>query len=324
MMPSSTGTGFSSENVIFDASYTAGDGRRQVAACVARIQPSGYSLYQEHDLDSQWRIIDALHRHTSVPVPRIIAHDTEQSAWLGQPFFVMERITGEAAGDSPPYTVKGWLADAPPEQRRNVYERGLAVLADIHRADWKTLGLDFLLGSTINPVGLASQMDHDEQFLEWVAHGRELPLCAEAVRWLRQHVPDDDELVLNWGDARLGNMLFRDFVPVAVLDWEMATLSPHSADLGWWIVFNRIHTEGIGRANLPGIPHDDEAVAIYEGISGRTVHHLQFYQVRAALRAALLLVRYSDHLVASGAISADAERTPARPAMVVLERLLST
>ena len=29
-----------------------------------------------------------------------------------------------------------------------------------------------------------------------------------------------------WGDARVGNVLYRDFEPVAVLDWEMVTLGP--------------------------------------------------------------------------------------------------
>src|SRR5690606_37754963 len=110
--------------------------------------------------------------------------------------------------------------------------------------------------------------------------------------------------------------------PVAVLDWEMATLCPRSADVGWWLVFNMIHSEGIGRPSLDGIPADDEAVSMYERAAGRDVRDLRFYEVRAALRAALLLTRYTDHLVASGAVSPDADRTPATPALVVLERLL--
>ena len=61
---------------------------------MARVLPDGYTLYQDHDLESQWRVIDALHRPTSVPVPRIVAHDAVDGTWLGQPCFVMERIDG--------------------------------------------------------------------------------------------------------------------------------------------------------------------------------------------------------------------------------------
>jgi aminoglycoside phosphotransferase (APT) family kinase protein len=117
-------------------------------------------------------------------------------------------------------------------------------------------------------------------------------------------------------------MLFRDFEPVAVLDWEMVTVSPRGADLGWWLVFNMIHTIGIGRSIPDGIPDDAEAVAHYTRVMGRPVRDLLFYEVRAALRAALLLVRYGDHLVSTGVLAADAPRTPATPALVVLERLL--
>ena len=38
--------------------------------------------------------------------------------------------------------------------------------------------------------------------------------------------------MLSWGDARIGNVLYRDFEPVAVLDWEMAALGPPELDVG--------------------------------------------------------------------------------------------
>ena len=38
--------------------------------------------------------------------------------------------------------------------------------------------------------------------------------------------------MLSWGDSRIGNVMYRDFAPVAVLDWEMAPLGPRELDLG--------------------------------------------------------------------------------------------
>ena len=45
--------------------------------------------------------------------------------------------------------------------------------------------------------------------------------------------------MVSWGDARIGNMMYRDFEPVAVLDWEMAGLGPRELDLGWMIFLHR-------------------------------------------------------------------------------------
>jgi aminoglycoside phosphotransferase (APT) family kinase protein len=317
------GTGFSSDTVVFDAAWRGPDGPVD-GSFVARLRPTGYTLYQEHDLEKQWRVIDALHRHTAVPVPPIVGHDTSADSPLGQPFFVMERVEGRAPADAPPYTVAGWLHDAAPTDQSALFERGLEVLARIHAVDWEALGLGPLLrAATSPPVGAARQMDHDEQFLGWVLAGRHLPVFEDAVAWLAGHVPDEPELVLNWGDARLGNILFRDFAPVAVLDWEMVTLGAPEADLAWWIVFMRLHTTGINKPELPGFPSPAETVRKYEALAGRPVGDLHFYEVRAALRAGLLLVRFTDALVANGTLPPDAPKTPYTPAGRVLTDLLA-
>ncbi len=316
------GSGFSSETLLFDATWAGGEG-----AFAARLRPTGYTLYQEHDLDKQWRVIDALHRHTDVPVPRIIGCDTSEPSALGPPFFVMERIDGVAPADAPPYTVAGWLHDATPADQAALYRRSLEVLARIHAVDWGALGLDGVLRATTSPpVGIERQMAHDEQFLEWVRASRALPLFEQAVAWLRDHLPSERDVVLNWGDARLGNILFRAFMPVAVLDWEMVTLGAPEADLAWWNIFNRLHTDGIGKPSLPGFPSTAETLELYERITGRSIARtdMAFYEIRAAVRAGLLLVRFTDALVANGTLPADAPKTPYTPATNVLTRLLDT
>ena len=49
------------------------------------------------------------------------------------------------------------------------------------------------------------------------------------------------------GDARIGNVLYEGFTPVAVLDWEMAALGPRGLDLGW-LVFLHAFFQMIARA----------------------------------------------------------------------------
>lgn len=315
------GTGFSGDTIAFDAVVSEPAGERR-HALVARIQPDSYSLYRDHDLATQWRVIDALGRFSDVPVPAIVAHDTTADNPLGRALFVMERVEGAPAADAPPYTVRGWLHEASPVEQRQVCELGLDALARIHRVDWEQLGLGFLRENAANPVGLRRQHADDEEFLRWASGGRSIAEFAAAIAWLGEHLPDDGPLALSWGDARLGNMLFRDHRPVAVLDWEMVTLADPSADLGWWLVFSQIHTIGIGKPNLPGFPGDDEVVAIYERRSGNAVRDLRFYEVRAALRAGLLLLKYADALVEAGRLDPAAPRQPFTPAVNVLQHLL--
>src|SRR5579859_429412 len=313
-------TGYSCETLLFDATWRE-HGHQRGGAFAARVHPSHYSLFLEHDLDLQWRIMDALGRHTDVPVPRIIGHQTDGSSRLGQPFFVMERVDGAAPADSPPYSVKGWLAEASPRDQRLLYERSLAVLARIDTLDWRAVGLDVLAASA-GRVGIRAQVEGHQAFLAWVAEGRSLPVFEDAFAWLRANVPNDATLALNWGDARIGNILFRDFAPVAILDWEMASLGPPETDLAWWLVFNQIHTAGRGLPNLAGFPSDAEAVDLYEERTGLTVRNLRYYQIWAAFRAALLLFRFNDMLVGTGVLPPDSDRAPHLPAVAVMRSLL--
>ena len=58
--------------------------------------------------------------------------------------------------------------------------------------------------------------------------------------------------MLVWGDSRIGNVLYRDFRPVAVLDWEMATLGPRELDVAWIIFAHMVFQELAGLAGHAG------------------------------------------------------------------------
>ena len=50
-------------------------------------------------------------------------------------------------------------------------------------------------------------------------------------------------------------MMFRDFEPVAVLDWEMAAVGPREIDIGWMVYLHRFLDDIAIQAGLPGMPH---------------------------------------------------------------------
>jgi len=313
-------TGFSSDTLVLDAAWQGGGG-----SFVVRVDPgAANSLYQEHDLDAQWRVIDALARLSDVPVPRIVGHQTDDPWVLGRPFFVMERVDGVAPADSPPFTKSGWVMDATDAERARLHGAGVDVLARIHAVDWQAAGLAFLQNSTANPACVAAAFEHDRGFFDWVVGGRPVPVFAHALAWMERNLPDDPaDPVLSWGDARLGNMLVVGFEPVAVLDWEMVTLAAREADLAWWLVFDRLHTDGIRRPRPGGFLAESQVIERYQQHSGHTVRDLTFYLIRAAYRAGLLLWRFTDLLVQRGDLAPDAPRTPATPGITVLSALLS-
>ena len=60
--------GYSNETIIFDASWRAPSGAEQ-GEFVARVKPTGYSIFPDYDLLMQARVMDILARDTASPVP---------------------------------------------------------------------------------------------------------------------------------------------------------------------------------------------------------------------------------------------------------------
>ena len=92
--------------------------------------------------------------------------------------------------------------------------------------------------------------------------------------WLDEHWPArEGDPVFSWGDARIGNMMFEDFAPVAVLDWEMASVGPREIDLGWMIYIHRFFQDLVEDLGMPGLPHVLRRTAVaayYEQLTGYT------------------------------------------------------
>ncbi|MBN4678874.1 phosphotransferase, partial [Pandoraea nosoerga] len=111
------------------------------------------------------------------------------------------------------------------------------------------------------------------------------PLLQRPFERLQSHWPDDAparEPVLLWGDARVGNVLYRDFQPVAVLDWEMVALGPRELDVAWMIFAHRVFQELAGLATLPGLPEvmrEDDVRATYQALTGVELGDLHWFYV---------------------------------------------
>jgi aminoglycoside phosphotransferase (APT) family kinase protein len=247
---------------------------------------------------------------TSVPVPNVRWLEDDTSL-LGTPFFLMDRIDGSAPPDNPPYAFgSNWLADAQPEQRRKMQAAVVDVLAQLHAIDDAENRFGFLFTAdemAAGPSPLHHKVARTRAWYDWtVASGVRSPLVERGFTWLEEHWPKDvGPTVLSWGDSRVGNVLFRDFEPVAVLDWEMAAVCPREIDLGWLIYAHYIFQDMATAYGLPGVPdflQRDEVAAAYESLTGYTPRDLDFYLTYAALQYAIVFLRTGSRSVHFGEI----------------------
>jgi len=315
-------TGFSNETLLFDASWSE-DGKDLRQGLVARVKATAFQVFPEYDVARQYRVMKILGADGSVPVPRMYGFEADDRV-LGAPFFLMERIAGEVPSDNPPYHAAGWVTEIDAEARGRLWWSGVEALARIHRLDWRSLGLGFLDTPGDAPTPLERQLDYYERFLGWAAGGKPHPLECSALEWLRRHRPRDAEpVVLSWGDSRLGNLMFRESRCVAVLDWEMATLASPVMDLAWWLYFDRHHSEGCDVPRLDGFPSHEETVARYREETGFTTDSLGYYELFAALRFAVIMIRVGQQLIGAGLLPADSDFETNNTATQMLRKVLA-
>jgi aminoglycoside phosphotransferase (APT) family kinase protein len=320
-------SGFSSETLLFDATWQA-DGTERSGRYVVRMRPemSDFPVFPDYDLSLQYRCLDLVRRHDAAPVPAAPWFEPDERH-LGAPFFVMERIEGIAAPDMPPYTFGSWISEASVADRARLQEGVIAILARLHAIDLTDAEVAFLGRPAHGATPLAQHLGYQRWYYEWARDGTRHPLIERVFEWLdARHPPESGPPRLNWGDARIGNVLFRDFTPVAVLDWEMACLGAPEVDLAWGLVMHRFFADLATDLGMPGVPgfwerHD--VVSAYERLAGRRVEHLEFYEVFAALRWGIISTRTSRRAIRDGQMPQPDEPDGLIMHRAMLERMLS-
>jgi aminoglycoside phosphotransferase (APT) family kinase protein len=296
---SAPGNGLSSETALFE--MRAHGQSERYAARLAPL-PDVYPVFQKYDIALQARCMQTVRAHTDAPAPEVGWVELDPQ-WLGTPFLVMKRIDGDAPPDLPPYTFEGWLMDATAEQRAVMQQSSIEVLAQLHTINPERADLAFLERPAHGKTALEQQLGHERAYYEWARADARYPMIERTFAWLDANLPEEGSTVLSWGDARLGNMLYRDFRPVAVLDWEMAGVGPREIDLAWMIFLHAFFADIASRLELPGIPgfmERADVIAAYETASGHTVRNLEWFEVFAALRFAIVSVRTSTRGIAYG------------------------
>ncbi|MGW4846645.1 phosphotransferase family protein [Nocardia brasiliensis] len=317
--------GMSSTTILFDAEWSV-DGRHERGSFVARMAPEAgsFPVFETYDLVTQYQVMSGVAEHTSVPVPGLCWLEEDEEP-LGAPFFVMKRVDGRVPTDNPPYVFVGWLFDATPEQRAQLTANTVEVIAKVHEIPDPALRFPALRGAG---QSLRRHVEAQKAWYRWALadDGFEIPLLERTFDWLEANWPSDPGPdVLSWGDARPGNIIFDEFRPAAVLDWEMAALGPRELDVAWVIFIHRFFQDIATRFEQPGLPdflRRADVVAKYEELTGHTVRDLDWHIVYAALRHGIVMARVKRRMIHFGEDTDTPDRDDYVMHRASLERLL--
>ncbi len=177
------------------------------------------------------------------------------------------------------------------------------------------------------PAGAARQLALWEAKLRSGLRGRRADIFERATQALHATVPSAppaEEVVLSWGDARLGNIIWdpRTGEPLCVTDFEGAAVGERELDLGWWLLADRWMHEGSGAERLDGEPTRPEQVALYERAAGVQVGELGWYELFAAYRFATSVVTVMDRWVRDGKLPDDHTLWRDNPATALVAAIL--
>jgi aminoglycoside phosphotransferase (APT) family kinase protein len=299
-----TDRGLSTETFLFDLQKEGDDGPTTVEQLVFR-RPPANSLYPDYDLTRQVMVMNRL-RDTPITVPTVCWLERDDKD-LGTPYYVMEQLpTIGTASDFPSYHSQGLYFDANPGQRETMWWGCVQAIADVHALDWRSLRLDKLLMPQRGARPLEQVVEYCDELLTWGFPDSKRHELVDAVKWLRDNIYEPEHLVLCWGDSRLSNILYgQEFEVTAVLDWELAYIGDHEADLAWLLFVDWACSEYEGVPRLDGTPSRDETIDRYEQLSGRAVRNLRYNEVLAAVALGIPVSRLETRLRSEGLLTGD-------------------
>ncbi len=296
--------GLSSTSVLFNATWTI-SGKHSSAAYVARLAPeqSAVPVFPKYDLPGQYQVIEAVAQRCGVPLPRL-RWNCHDGGPLGTPFFVMDQISGRVPLDNPPYVFGGWLLEATSAERAALQRASIELLADLHAITEVRQAFPGLAPAD-GQDALAAHVAGQREYYRWALtdDGIRIPIIERSFDWLTEHWPAQAPDVLSWGDARIGNIIYDGFTPVAVLDWEMAAVGPAEIDVSWFIFLHRFFQDIAEFFELPGLPdflRRSEVERYYTELTGTELADMDFYLTYAALRHAIVMARIKRRMAHFG------------------------
>lgn len=255
---------------------------------ILRMPPSEEGLLPPYDMAAQHAVLAAMGAAPGgPPVPAVFELCTDATV-IGDPFFVMARLDGEAFE----YHTPDWLTAAAPAVRDGMCAQWIGAVCAVHR-----------LPVAAMPAPVRTIGDEAVHWLQ-VAEGAEAPAALTAV--LRDLVgdppPPSGAPTPIHGDPKHGNCLWdRSGRLLALLDWEMAGVSEPLLDLGYILQFYDQGEHKLGSAGyeLPGWWPRSRVIETWEAATGRRAHALHRFEALQVAKVAAIIA-LGHHLYVTG------------------------
>jgi aminoglycoside phosphotransferase (APT) family kinase protein len=252
------------------------------------LRRNGLTVATESDRRREYEVLVRL-QGSGLPVPRVGWLDAT-GEHLGRPGFAMERCEGTADLLAlSPANRFGW-DDA---TRVELAQKFVKLMAQIHRVDWRGLGLGEVLEL---PKTSAAEMRLQTILGEIERYRREpYPEIDEVVDWLECRMPPPGQVVLTHGDFRVVQALLDPQAQIqAMLDWEFVRLSDPLEELAHYMMplMAPLHT-------IPGVWDVEELIGEYEAATGTRVDRteLVWWRVLNMLWVVSFLLRTVDGII---------------------------
>jgi len=233
---------------------------------ILRLPPSGGAMLDGHDVIAQACIYDELGaRIGAPPVPRIVMRCADPAV-LGVPFFVMERVEGEAIDD---LKMAAWFIDGADDFRNQICRNWVSAFAALSMLQ----PLD-TLGPVVSP-------EDDARLWREFARSVDCPALVMLFdRLLAVPAPRSGPAAIVHGDTKLSNLMWKNGIVTAVLDWELALNGEPLANLGYMLyAFESEYHAATRGPRLPGMLSRDEVIALWSEVSGRSAQGVFWHEI---------------------------------------------
>ncbi|MDH6243263.1 phosphotransferase family protein [Mycobacterium sp. OTB74] len=249
-------------------------GRRDGQRVVVKVAPAGVEPIAHRDVLRQARVIRAL-AATDVPVPRVL-HEDAGAPPAVPPLFVMSFLEGSSI--EPLFDAPGdKLTDATVSGR---FRSAAVTLARLHRLHPASVGLGD------QPVlGPIAEIDRWSSTLRTVDQTL-VPGWLEVGASLKAALPAPVRPTIVHGDFRLGNLLAEGEHIIAVIDWEIWSISDPRIDLGWFLINSDPETYRRDTDYRDAVPSAEQLCAAYSEALGADVTDVQWFQALACFKSA--------------------------------------
>jgi aminoglycoside phosphotransferase (APT) family kinase protein len=255
---------------------------------VLRRPPFGKKAKSAHDMNREYRILNALHPVFPY-VPKPLAY-TDDPSIMGCPFYVMERKKGIILRKDLPggFTL-------PPDKVRRLCENLIDIQLELHAIDYRQVGLE----DFGRPDGYVQRQVEGWSRRYKASKTDDAPDFESIVTWINDKIPPASvRATIIHNDYKLDNVVLNPDNPldiIGILDWEMATIGDPLMDLGnslaYWVQKDDpddLQSIRLMPTGIPGALTRKELVARYCEKAGIPAGNFDFYYCFGLFRLAVI------------------------------------